>query len=50
MVSCTDFRHFFQTAKTGAMTEYARNEETFSPIALDTIGEWILSVVAQKNK
>ena len=33
--------HLFQTADTGATTEYATIEETFSPVALDQISEWI---------
>ncbi len=33
--------HLFQTAKTGAPDEYATIEETFSPTALQVIGEWI---------
>lgn len=34
--------HLFQTAKTGAPTEYAEIEETMSPIALEKITSWIL--------
>ncbi len=34
--------HLLQTAKTGAPSEYARIEETMSPMALKLIGEWIL--------
>jgi len=33
--------HLFQTADTGATTEYAAIEETISPVALDQISEWI---------
>lgn len=33
--------HLFQTAKTGAGDEYARIEETMSPVALETIAKWI---------
>lgn len=33
--------HLFQTAKTGAITEYAQIEETISPLALETIAVWI---------
>jgi len=35
--------HLFQTAKTGAPAEYARIEETMSPIVLDKIASWILN-------
>jgi uncharacterized protein len=33
--------HLFQTATTGAPAEYARIEETFAPVALDRIADWI---------
>ncbi len=33
--------HLFQTAKTGALDEYARIEETFAPVALDAMTTWI---------
>ena len=35
--------HLFQTAKTGAPSEYGSIEETIAPAALDAIGEWILA-------
>ena len=34
--------HLFQTAKTGAPSEYAEIEETMSPVALEKISNWIL--------
>ncbi|HEX2076867.1 MAG TPA: alpha/beta fold hydrolase [Longimicrobium sp.] len=34
--------HLFQTARTGAPTEYGEIEETFSPAALQRIGDWIV--------
>lgn len=34
--------HFFQTATTGAMGEYADIAETFAPGAMDVVGGWIL--------
>jgi uncharacterized protein len=33
--------HLFQTAKTGAPTEYAEIEETISPVALEKMSSWI---------
>jgi fermentation-respiration switch protein FrsA (DUF1100 family) len=33
--------HLFQTADTGAPTEYVSIEETMAPVALETIGDWI---------
>ena len=38
--------HLFQTAKTGSPVEYAQIEETFSPIALEAVTEWILRVTS----
>ena len=35
--------HLFQTAKTGAPSEYAQSEETMSPVALEAISTWILA-------
>ncbi|MDQ1327447.1 MAG: uncharacterized protein QG641_727 [Candidatus Poribacteria bacterium] len=37
--------HLFQTAKTGVPSEYAAIEETISPTALKTMGDWILKQV-----
>ena len=34
--------HLFQTARTGAPSEYAEIEETFSPAALQRVGDWII--------
>ena len=33
--------HLFQTAATGAVSEYMQIEETLAPAALETIGDWI---------
>lgn len=35
--------HLFQTAKTGAPSEYSAIEETMSPAVLTIIGDWILA-------
>ncbi len=37
--------HLFQTARTGAGTEYADIEESVAPLALDTVSDWILATV-----
>ena len=37
-----NLNHLFQTAETGAVSEYAKIEETISPTALEMIGDWIL--------
>jgi pimeloyl-ACP methyl ester carboxylesterase len=39
--------HLFQTAKTGAIDEYAQIEETMSPVALEIISDWILERVGR---
>ena len=33
--------HLFQTARTGAISEYSEIEETMAPVALDTVARWI---------
>lgn len=39
--------HLFQTAKTGAGTEYFTIEETIAPVALDMVSDWIRSTSAR---
>lgn len=39
--------HLFQTATTGAATEYSTIEETMAPLALDTVSDWILATVGK---
>ena len=34
--------HLFQTARTGAVSEYAQIEETMAPVVLAKIAGWIL--------
>ncbi len=40
--------HLFQEAETGSPAEYAEIEQTFSPVALKEISDWILEQVKQK--
>ena len=40
--------HLFQTAETGAPSEYGKIEETFAPKALQEIAEWILQQVGSR--
>jgi hypothetical protein len=42
--------HLFQTAQTGSPDEYAKIEETMSPVALSTIGDWILKQTGTGGK
>ncbi|MFQ3212976.1 MAG: pimeloyl-ACP methyl ester carboxylesterase [Marivirga sp.] len=37
--------HMFQEAPTGAISEYGQIEQSFSPLALNEISEWILDTV-----
>jgi len=41
--------HLFQTANTGAVSEYAKIEETISPTALKAMGDWILAHVGTQK-
>jgi pimeloyl-ACP methyl ester carboxylesterase len=41
VVKLAGLNHFFQTATTGAPSEYGEIEETISPSVLNLIGEWI---------
>jgi len=41
IVKLPRLNHLFQTAQTGAPAEYGRIEETFEPVALEVMGEWI---------
>jgi len=41
IVTLPGLNHLFQTATTGAPTEYASIAETFAPAALQRIGDWI---------
>ncbi len=43
-VQLPGLNHLFQTSKTGSPSEYSKIEETIAPIALKTIGDWILKV------
>ena len=41
--------HLFQTAKTGAVSEYGEIEETMAPVALDKIAIWIVKQTASNT-
>ncbi len=47
-VSLPSLNHLFQHAETGAVTEYATIEETFSPAALDLMTTWIRKTLKVK--
>jgi hypothetical protein len=48
IVELPNLNHLFQTAKTGAVGEYADLEETVAPVALDTMSAWIVKHTAAK--
>lgn len=47
-VELPGLNHLFQTAKTGAVGEYADIQETVAPIALRTMGDWLVKRFLQR--
>jgi fermentation-respiration switch protein FrsA (DUF1100 family) len=47
VVDLSGLNHLFQTAKTGNVPEYSTIEETISPLALRTLGDWLRRVAAR---
>lgn len=47
VVQMPGLNHFFQTATTGAPTEYAQIEETISPVALEKMATWITQTTSR---
>lgn len=47
VVDLPGLNHLFQTAKTGNVPEYSTIEETISPLALRTIGDWLQRIAAR---
>jgi alpha/beta superfamily hydrolase len=45
IVELENLNHFFQECETGNMDEYRKIEQTFSPIALKEISNWILEYI-----
>src|SRR5262249_7360193 len=48
VVELPNLNHLFQTTKTGAVSEYQKNEETMSPVMLELVTGWILQHVGAK--
>ena len=44
IVEFPGLNHLFQTAKTGAPSEYAQIEETMAPAVMEKIADWVLEV------
>ena len=49
-VAFSNLNHLFQHCETGALTEYGKIEETFSPEVLDKITHWILQRFGHQKK
>lgn len=49
IVALPDLNHLLQTADTGLVSEYGQIEETIAPVALETIGDWILARFPSRN-
>lgn len=49
IVRLPKLNHLFQTSETGLPGEYGKIEETFAPVALKTIGDWILKRTASRQ-
>jgi hypothetical protein len=47
IVELEGLNHFFQECETGNMNEYRKIDQTFSPIALKEISNWVLKRVKQ---
>jgi fermentation-respiration switch protein FrsA (DUF1100 family) len=43
IVALPGLNHLLQTADTGLVSEYGQIEETIAPVALETIGDWIVA-------
>ena len=43
IIKLKGLNHFFQESKTGKINEYSKIEQTFSPIALKEISNWVLA-------
>jgi pimeloyl-ACP methyl ester carboxylesterase len=50
IVELPKLNHLFQTATTGAPSEYGTIEETMAPIALKTISDWIVARTGRAKK
>jgi pimeloyl-ACP methyl ester carboxylesterase len=45
VIEIPNLNHLFQTASTGALTEYAQIQETISPKALEIISDWLIKQI-----
>ena len=48
VIEMPSLNHLFQTAKTGAVSEYGKIEETISPLALEKIASWITTAISSR--
>jgi pimeloyl-ACP methyl ester carboxylesterase len=49
IVRLPKLNHLFQTSETGSPSEYIKIEETIAPIALKTMGDWVLKQTATQR-
>lgn len=50
VIELDGLNHLLQTSETGAISEYGRIEETMAPVALETIGDWIVARVGRASE
>lgn len=50
IVCLPKLNHLFQTSETGMPDEYGKIEETFSPVALGALSEWLLDHASHKPR
>lgn len=49
VIELDGLNHLFQQSDTGSISEYATIQETFNPVALATIGNWIIDHTTPNN-
>jgi pimeloyl-ACP methyl ester carboxylesterase len=47
VIELPGLNHLFQESATGSLSEYAQIEQTFSPVALEVVSNWILKTVGK---
>ena len=47
-IELPNMNHWLQTCKTGAIAEYVNTKEAIAPLALKTVGDWVVAHAAHK--